>query len=130
MTIVVDDHQGTIGIADVVDVEFNADSFKTGIRFYIDLPDFIDFNSGKMELVITYKEPNYGFVISNAVAAQLRLEEDNVKLVMTNYMSETALPAGEITFAITDDGDVSVSFYDNSVRQTATITYAEFSGNY
>ena len=129
MTIVVDDHQGTIGIADVVDVEFNADSFKTGIRFYIDLPDFIDFNSGKMELVITYKEPNYGFVISNAVAAQLRLEEDNVKLVMTNYMSETALPAGEITFALAE-GEVSVSFYDNSVRQTATITYAEFSGNY
>lgn len=129
MTIVVDDHQGTIGIADVVDVEFNADSFKTGIRFYIDLPDFIDFNSGKMELVITYKEPNYGFVISNAVAAQLHLDDDSVKLVMTNYMSETALPAGEITFALAE-GEVSVSFYDNSVRQTATITYAEFSGNY
>ena len=127
VTVIIDDHQGTFGIADVVNTTFNEDSFTTGIRFYLDLPDYIDFNSGKIDLMIIYEEGVYGFTVDNVLSAEVHISNENVGVFLTNYMVKTALPTGDLQFTVSD-GEIALEFSDNHAQQSAKVTYDEFSG--
>ena len=127
VTVIVDDHQGTFGIADVVNTTFNEDSFTTGIRFYLDLPDYIDFNSGKIDLMLIYEEGVYGFTVDNVLSAEVHISNENVGIFLTNYMVNTALPTGDLQFTVSD-GEIALEFSDNHAQQSAKVTYDEFSG--
>ena len=127
LTVIVDDHQGTFGIADVVGTAFNEDSFTTGIRFYLDLPDYIDFNSGKIDLMLIYEEGVYGFTVDNALSTEVHVSDENLGIFLTNYMVNTALPTGELQLTVSES-EIALEFSDNHTQQSAKVTYDEFSG--
>ena len=126
LTVIVDMHRATFGIADITRQAFSENSFKSGIRFYVEDPYLIDFNSGKVALDLSYDQNSFGFLVENALGLNAEVANDSFLLTLDNYL-DSVVPVGklQVNFA---SGQLSATFDSENLAYSGSIAYTQTSG--